>query len=403
MVKCIFSLGIVDKKIILPFLMSINQVILNLIDFFYERKKVETSNVLDSLAISLGEMSLMIIPYILKYKNPILKKNICNKKNIKYQAILFGADILLILLIGASSFLGNSTEEVSNPHLSVLCTKETLEMIILIILTILFMNYKYYIHHIICILAFCICSVIIDILLNNYNEGVLNQTIGKNILEVFAIVAEMVNYCYQMHMMVNLSYNYWTVGFSLGLFLFILNIFMLTGSLILGDPNGDKEKFVNGLYHYCKNVAIGYIILRFLLQFIFFGFVMTLLKMLTLSNFSVTYILISYEISKFSVVLLKETNKNKWYSFIFFFCQFFSLMFFLEIFEFNFCKLNENTKRNILKREETDMVMRESINSTEIQGYILKDINDERSVSRIDTMREMEENNEKEFTADNSN
>lgn len=65
MVKCIFSLGIVDKKIILPFLMSINQVILNLIDFFYERKKVETSNVLDSLAISLGEMSLMIIPYIL--------------------------------------------------------------------------------------------------------------------------------------------------------------------------------------------------------------------------------------------------------------------------------------------------------------------------------------------------
>jgi len=50
MVKCIFSLGIVDKKIILPFLMSINQVILNLIDFFYERKKVETSNVLDSLA-----------------------------------------------------------------------------------------------------------------------------------------------------------------------------------------------------------------------------------------------------------------------------------------------------------------------------------------------------------------
>jgi len=64
MVKCIFSLGIVDKKIILPFLMSINQVILNLIDFFYERKKIETSNVLDSLAISLGEMSLMIIPYI---------------------------------------------------------------------------------------------------------------------------------------------------------------------------------------------------------------------------------------------------------------------------------------------------------------------------------------------------
>ena len=82
------------------------------------------------------------------------------------------------------------------------------------------MKYKYYIHHIICIIVFCICSVIIDILLNNYNEGVLNQKSIKNILEVFTIIAEMLNYCYQVHIMVNLSYHYWTVGFSLGLFLF---------------------------------------------------------------------------------------------------------------------------------------------------------------------------------------
>ena len=211
MVNCIFKLGTVDKKIVLPFLMSINQVILNLIDFFYERSQVETSNVLDSLAISLGSMSLMIIPYILKYKKPISKNNICTKKNIKYQAILFGADFLLIALIGACSVMGNSNEEISNPHLSVVCTKEALEIIILIALTTLFMKYKYYIHHIICIIAFCICSVIIDILLNNYNEGVLNQKSIKNILEVFAIIAEMLNYCYQVHMMVNLSYNYWTI------------------------------------------------------------------------------------------------------------------------------------------------------------------------------------------------
>lgn len=80
MVNCIFKLGTVDKKIVLPFLMSINQVILNLIDFFYEKNQVETSNVLDSLSISLGSMSLMIIPYILKYKKPISKNNICTKK-----------------------------------------------------------------------------------------------------------------------------------------------------------------------------------------------------------------------------------------------------------------------------------------------------------------------------------
>ena len=131
---------------------------------------------------------------------------------------------------------------------------------------------------------------------------------------------------------------------------------------------------------------------------------MSLLKMLTLNSFSITYILISYEISKFSVVLLKETNNNKWYSLIFFFCQFFSLMFFLEIFEFNFCHLNKNTKRSILEREETDMIMRDSINSTEIEGYIISDINDDNdiNINRVNSSREMEENNESEFISDSS-
>ena len=46
------------------------------------------------------------------------------------------------------------------------------------------------------------------------------------------------------------------------------------------------------------------------------------------------------------------------------------------------------------------MVMRESISSTDIQGYI---INDERNMERIDTMREMEEHNEMEITLGNSN
>ena len=40
--------------------------------------------------------------------------------------------------------MGNSNNKVSNPHLSISCTKEALEMIILIAKTILFMKYKYY-------------------------------------------------------------------------------------------------------------------------------------------------------------------------------------------------------------------------------------------------------------------
>ena len=390
MAKFIFSLGVLDKKIVLPFLLSLNQVLLNIIDYYYEKNEIIKSNVLDSLAISLGEMTLPIIPCLLKYKYKVVsKKNICNKKNIKYQAILAIADILLIALIAGSSLITDGSE-LSNPHLSIMCTKEAIEMVVLAIISIIFLKYKYYIHHYISMIIFCIFSAGIDILLDNFKEGLFNQSFVKIILEVLALIAEMANYCYQMYMMRNLVYHYWSVGFSLGCILLVINLFTLFGSLFMGDPNGDKDAFLNGVYYYFNNVGIGYIILRFLLQFIFFGFIMTLLKMLTLNNFEINYILISYGISKFSNILLKSKNENKWYSLILFLGQFISLMFFLEIFEYNFCKLNKNTKKNVQLREATDMIMRESINSTDIEGYLIKDIPEKNNIETPDTMREME-------------
>ena len=89
--------------------------------------------------------------------------------------------------------------------------------------------------------------------------------------------------------------------------------------------------------------------------------------------------LIIYEISKLSNVLIMSESKNKWYSIIIFVLQFISLMFFLEIFEFNFCGLNRNTKKSIEEREEKTMIMKESVESLskgmDIGGYIIKDEN----------------------------
>ena len=90
---------------------------------------------------------------------------------------------------------------------------------------------------------------------------------------------------------------------------------------------------------------------------------MTLLGILTLNYLTANHLLLSYAISKLSNILLKSAHKNKWYSIIPFIFQFLSLMFFLEVFEFNFCGLNTNTKRQIEFREETDMIMRKSVNS----------------------------------------
>ena len=90
--------------------------------------------------------------------------------------------------------------------------------------------------------------------------------------------------------------------------------------------------------------------------------------------------MISYELIKIYHVLMKSPSENKYYSLIFFVLQFLILMFYLEIFEFNFCKLNENTKRNVQQRAGSEDLIDDkstkSQRSTIIElgtGYILKD------------------------------
>ena len=99
---------------------------------------------------------------------------------------------------------------------------------------------------------------------------------------------------------------------------------------------------------------------------------MQLFQLLTLDNLTPNHMMISYEIGKLVNNLAMSKSKMKWHSIILFVFQFIILLFFLEIFEFNFCKLNENTKKNIEERGLTTMNMRESINSVnniDIDGY----------------------------------
>ena len=111
-----------------------------------------------------------------------------------------------------------------------------------------------------------------------------------------------------------------------------------------------------------------------------------LLRLLVLEKLTPNHMLISYEISKLSNVLILSDSDNRWYSIFLFVLQFISLLFFLEILEFNFCNLNLNTKKSIQERETTTMVMRESVgsvcNAAEMAGYIVKDEN-------IHSLREM--------------
>ena len=100
---------------------------------------------------------------------------------------------------------------------------------------------------------------------------------------------------------------------------------------------------------------------------------MELFYLLTLESLSPNHMMISYAISKMANILANSQSNKKWHSLILFAILFIILLFFLEIFEFNFCNLNKNTKRNIEERSLASMNMRESISSVnnelEIDGY----------------------------------
>ena len=121
------------------------------------------------------------------------------------------------------------------------------------------------------------------------------------------------------------------------------------------------------LSDYFENVNIGFIILRFFVKFLFSGFLEGLLIYLTLYYFYPNYYLISYWLANTIHLLIVNDDKNRYYCIIPFIFQFISLLFYLEIFEYNFWGLNKNTRKNIQSREKDD--------NSHIDAYDIDNIN----------------------------
>ena len=124
-----------------------------------------------------------------KLKKIIKTDEICTKQNIKYQAILWFINLVLYISIVLTA-LGGTV--ITSPHNSLLVTREAIEIIILIIITMIFFKIKYYIHHIISLIIFCLFSFGIDFLLDNYNEELLKQTALQIIFNIAALILEIV-------------------------------------------------------------------------------------------------------------------------------------------------------------------------------------------------------------------
>lgn len=355
--KSILTFGPLNKKLLIPFLLALNQILYNIFISYYPGK---TNQILESYSTSIGHMLILIIPRIKFFaKSELTTKKIfddqktCSKKSFcHYFILIFLYNIETLLLFGASILERNSPKQsdyVKLPHATGSFTKESFVVVFIAIVAYFLLKYKYYIHNIISLIAFIIMGIFIDIILEKFQEEFSGRSSTIIAIYFFELIVEVLNFCYQKYMIDILFHYFYNVVFTLGLDLFICNTI---GILFYFSSEELKASLLDSFDDW------GLLIPRFIINMIF-QFSYFLLRILTLVYFTPTHLLICLSLSKFIAVLINHDDSIKYLSIIPFLFQFFSLMIYLEIIELNFCGLNKNTKRNIQKRVQEEMLNQE--------------------------------------------
>ena len=247
------------------------------------------------------------------------------------------------------------SQKVINPHADGPFIYTGAEMIFLTIVSIFLLKYKYHKHHYIAMAAFIIRGNACDLILDYYPQMIENGPL-ITFLEFLGILSDVIYYYYIKYMMEVLYYPYWKISFCIGISLFITSTALLVYVLADKDKSNSEIGMISDFYLYFKEVHPGLIIGKQII-IIIMNFITFSLSMLNIYYFSPNFILISYHLSKFAKILIDliKNEPEKLYCIIFFAIQFFSLMIYLEIFELNFCNLNENTRKNIDLRGLSDL------------------------------------------------
>ena len=358
MSNCSIKVGTFNKVLSIPFLLALFQIIITIYELFYP-EKIKTPFV-NLYPDSFGQIAIIIIPYIKCFSFTTQKKKAkCQrpkKKNCLHYFILLLLYSLNIFATSICNFFSEKKNYMNSIILiifDILSTNVGIEIILITIIAKLLLKYEFYIHHYISIFTFLIFCVSIDLLLNNYSY-LSNIKILEIFLNIINIVTKVVYYCYIKYMIDKHYHYYWNIMLSLGInqlaICIIINIYVL----IMQKLKKNSITFI--FFEYLNEVPIGIIISKFIISFIF-KFIFRALEILTIFYLSPEFTFISENVAKL-IIYLKEGNKYKYISIIFFICQFFCLMIYLEILELNFLKLNKNTKRNIKLRIEDEHIDR---------------------------------------------
>ena len=405
----IIVFGRVDKKLLLIVLMFVIQLV-HLITIYEGANYYQDTFVtlLNDFSPIIGGIALYFI-----FKN---KKNVQHntsgksKKNFIYVIILF-----FLLGIHASVdycfpyFVTEQRYKINN----ILNTFNGITIIIMTLVTLFLLKYKYYIHHYITMVLFSVLGVIADVIMGGY------KIINFRYAYIFIIVLfdEVMISCYMKFMMDKLYYQYTEVLIYYGLSKLISDVGFMTGLGIyeykndITSDNAQYRYIFNSIQTYFQTTNVATIIFFQFIFFLILFFIKWLLYVQIIYYLRPNHTIINDEINVFeSQIIYKKIenaelnikNIDKYYTFIPFILQMLCLLFYFEILELNFCKLNKNTVKNIQKRERNEgndkyesKEGRDSFNNNKIElvGQYYLD-GDKEETNEDDDKGETKENND---------
>ena len=239
------------------------------------------------------------------------------------------------------------------------------EIIIITIITYFWLKIRFYMHHMICIIIIVILTVIIDVILDNFSYLHLSSFVSS----VLNIFADLSLYTYAKYLVERKYYYNMDILFIYGIFNAIVYFISLIHT-ILDQYESGTNIVIYQFYEFYKEYGVGSMVFRFFIGLAIVGFYLSILEFLIVERLSPTHIIIGYEIGLLpsALAIKKEEHTKLWPLIIMFLLQFIGLLFHLEIFEFNFCSLNKNTRKQIYERGQ--MQLRQISNSTiSFKGY----------------------------------
>ena len=388
MANFFISLGVINKKMLLPLIYIIIQILINIFEYVYFEIN-EASLCIGSFGISIGEISTFFVAQKFRYNRISIKKKKTFKKHYVVDYFFLFLIALSYQLIKLSPFYfiksDDEQEKEEASKFNGLFINEVIEIILITLVTYFLLKYKYYIHHIISIIILAILAIIIDLLLGSF----FNANLPRVIIALFTIITDSIYYPYNKYLIEKKYYYLMDILFASGIFDLIISNITFGIILLIQKING-TFKLIFQFYDLYNSHGAWYILSFFLIELIIHGLILFLLEMKILEMLGPNFVCLSYSIGRIPSAIISIEGNNRWIALVFSAFQILFILFYLEILEYNFCSLNKNTKKNISDRELKQEKDDDNDDDIDIKGYdISESINLQKKIENLNEMKEI--------------